>query len=180
MSRISQILDKLGFRGKYADTIVKSFCVEREVYESLRAVLAAQGKSISEEVNELLKKRLTELKGVEQPSAEALDYEALKREHVRLTEETARLTRLLQKSDEYDALKETAENLGLNPQTLENAEEVATKLLQTWEGLKAPAHIFITLLETAKKRRQIEKQIEKIRLKQNLWTIVVLPLPICE
>ncbi|MEM3642127.1 MAG: hypothetical protein QXX79_02405 [Candidatus Bathyarchaeia archaeon] len=38
--------------------------------------------------------------------------------------------------------------------------------MQSWKGLKAPAHIFITLLETAKKRRQIEKQLEQIRLKE--------------
>ncbi|MBS7251542.1 MAG: hypothetical protein KIH08_13280, partial [Candidatus Freyarchaeota archaeon] len=117
-------------------------------------------------VNELLKRRLAELKGTEQPSNEDLNYEALKREHVRLSEETARLTRLLQKSGEYETLLEAAENLGLNQQTLENAEEVKAKLLQTWNGLKAPAHILITLIETAQKRRQTEQKLEKIRLKE--------------
>ncbi|MEM1540242.1 MAG: hypothetical protein QXJ07_02525 [Candidatus Bathyarchaeia archaeon] len=48
--------------------IVKSFCVERAVYESLRAISSARGRSISEEVNELLKKRLAELKCGEQPT----------------------------------------------------------------------------------------------------------------
>ena len=147
--------------------IVKSFCVERPVYESLRAILSAQGRSISEEVNELLKKRLLELKGGEHPTAEAPDYEALKREHVQLMEESIRLTRLLQKTGEYDALIEMAENLGLNTETLEKAEEVAAKLLQTWNGPKAPAHTLITLLETIQKRKQIEKQLEKIRTKRN-------------
>ncbi|MEM2293154.1 MAG: hypothetical protein QXX41_07750 [Nitrososphaerota archaeon] len=146
--------------------IVKSFCVERAVYDGLKTLLAGKGKSISEEVNELLKKRLAELKGGEQPSNEAQNYEALKREHVRLIEESIRLTRLLQKTGEYDALIEMAENLGLNTETLENAEEVAAKLLQTWNGPKAPAHTLITLLETIQKRKQIEKQLEKIRTKR--------------
>ncbi|WP_161997828.1 hypothetical protein, partial [Escherichia coli] len=115
--------------------------------------------------NELLKKRLAELKGSEQPSNTALNYEALKREHVRLTEESIRLANLLRKTGEYDALMETVENLGLNTKTLENLEEVKTKLLQTWEGPKAPAHILITLLETAQKRKQTEKQLEQTRLK---------------
>ena len=53
---------------KYVDTVVKSFCVEREVYERLRAAIAVQGKSISEEVNELSKKRLAELEGSQTPS----------------------------------------------------------------------------------------------------------------
>ncbi|MEM0008334.1 MAG: hypothetical protein QXR89_08780 [Candidatus Bathyarchaeia archaeon] len=151
---------------KYADMIVKSFCVERAVYESLRAFLSAQGRSISEEVNELLKRRLAELKGGEQPPNGAQNYEALKREHVQLMEESIRLTKLLQKTGEYDALIEMAENLGLNTETLENAEEVAAKLLQTWNGPKAPAHTLITLLETIQKRKQIEKQLEKIRTKR--------------
>ncbi|MEM2702841.1 MAG: hypothetical protein QXR45_06745, partial [Candidatus Bathyarchaeia archaeon] len=125
----------------------------------------AQGRSISEEVNELLKKRLAELKGGEQPSNEAPDYEALKREHVQLMEESIRLTKLLQKTGQYDALIETLENLGLNIETLENMEEVKAKLLQTWNGPKAPAHTLITLLETIQKRKQIEKQLEKIRTK---------------
>ncbi|MEM2780948.1 MAG: hypothetical protein QW791_08825 [Candidatus Bathyarchaeia archaeon] len=145
--------------------IVKSFCVERAVYESLRAILSAQGRSISEEVNELLKKRLAELKGGEKPTIGALNYEALKREHVQLMEESIRLTKLLQKTGQYDALIETLEDLGLNTETLENIEEVKAKLLQTWNGPKAPAHTLITLLETIQKRKQTEKQLEEIRTK---------------
>lgn len=151
---------------KYADMIVKSFCVERTVYENLKAILACQGRSLSEEVNGLLKRRLAELRGPQYPSDNILNYEALKREHVRLTEESIRLTKLLRKDGTLKALSKAADNLGLNQETLENTEEISAKLLQNWQGLKAPAHIFITLLETAKKRRQIEKQLEEIRLKE--------------
>ncbi|MEM3698215.1 MAG: hypothetical protein QXQ94_12120 [Candidatus Bathyarchaeia archaeon] len=48
---------------KYADLVVKSFSVEREVFMRLKAILDGQGKSMSEEVNELLKRRLAELEG---------------------------------------------------------------------------------------------------------------------
>jgi predicted CopG family antitoxin len=61
---------------KYADTVVKSFSVEREVYERLRAVLAVQGKSVSEEVNMLLKRRLAELEDSQEPLREAVDGDA--------------------------------------------------------------------------------------------------------
>ncbi|MEM2506310.1 MAG: hypothetical protein QXF61_04620, partial [Nitrososphaeria archaeon] len=76
-----------------------------------------------------------------------------------------RLTKLLQKTGQYDALIETLQDLGLNIETLENIEEVKAKLLQTWNGPKAPAHTLITLLETIQKRKQTEKQLEKIRTK---------------
>jgi hypothetical protein len=46
---------------KYAETIVKSFSLERQVYERLKQALAIQCRSVSEEVNEPLRKRLTEL-----------------------------------------------------------------------------------------------------------------------
>jgi predicted CopG family antitoxin len=50
---------------KYADVVVKSFSVEREVYMRLKAILDDQGKSVSEEVNELLRRRLAELEGLQ-------------------------------------------------------------------------------------------------------------------
>ncbi|MGB9854797.1 MAG: hypothetical protein ACPLRY_08375, partial [Candidatus Bathyarchaeales archaeon] len=50
---------------KYADVVVKSFSVEREVYMRLKAALGGQGRSVSEEVNELLKRRLAELEDLQ-------------------------------------------------------------------------------------------------------------------
>ncbi|MEM3629592.1 MAG: hypothetical protein QXE06_09540 [Candidatus Bathyarchaeia archaeon] len=58
---------------KYADVVVKSFSVEREVYMRLKAILDGHGKSMSEEVNELLKRRLTELEGLQAYSNPAED-----------------------------------------------------------------------------------------------------------
>jgi predicted CopG family antitoxin len=78
---------------KYADTVVKSFSVEREVYTRLRAMLAVQGKFISEEVNTLLRKRLAELEGVAPSAQNNEDYEALKSQHLKLVEEVKRLTK---------------------------------------------------------------------------------------
>ena len=69
---------------KYADTVVKSFSIDREVYTRLRARLAAQGKSISEEVNALLKRRMAELEGVTPSAQGSEDYEALKSQHLKL------------------------------------------------------------------------------------------------
>jgi predicted CopG family antitoxin len=50
---------------KYEYVVVKSFSIEREVYARLKAILDGQGKSVSEEVNELLKRRLAELEGLQ-------------------------------------------------------------------------------------------------------------------
>ena len=116
---------------KYADTVVKSFSVEREVYTRLRAVLAAQGKSISEEVNTLLRKRLAELEGIEASAQANEDYEALKSQHLKLVEEVKRLTKPLEKDGVYESLMGFAYELGLDPAELHNVEEITTKILKT-------------------------------------------------
>ncbi|MEM3578463.1 MAG: hypothetical protein QXX51_08500 [Candidatus Bathyarchaeia archaeon] len=150
---------------KYADMVVKSFSIEREVYTRLKADLAVQGKSISEEVNELLRKRLAELEGSEgQPLQVAADYEALKRQHIKLSEETMRLTKTLRNMGVYEELRNMAKDLGLDFDTLSNVEEVGAQLLKNWEGRKTSAHLFITLLETGKKKKAIEKKLEETRL----------------
>ncbi|MEM3698210.1 MAG: hypothetical protein QXQ94_12095 [Candidatus Bathyarchaeia archaeon] len=139
---------------KYVDMVVKSFSIEREVYTRLKTALAAHGKSISEEVDNLLKKRLAELEGSEgQPLQDATNYEALKRQHIKLAEETIRLTNTLKRIGVYEDLRDLAENLGLDFETLSNLEEVTIQMFKNWEGRKTSAHLFITLLETAKRKK---------------------------
>ena len=150
---------------KYADTIVKSFSLERQIYERLKQALAIQGKSLSEEVNELLHKRLAEIEGAEDSTQDALNYEALKREHVKLAEEVNRLIKLLQKDGTYDQLMVTAAELGLDTE-LSKADEVIANLLQKWSEDKTALHIFITLMETSKHKKAIEKKLEQIRLRE--------------
>ena len=156
---------------KYADTVVKSFSIEREVYTRLRAVLASQGKSISEEVNTLLKRRLAELEGVEASAQSKEDYEALKSQHLKLVEEVKRLTKPLEKDGVYESLMGFAYELGLDLTDLHNVEDIATKILKNWrehiDQNVQPSHIhlFITLLEKGKQKKAIERKLTETRLK---------------
>ena len=152
---------------KYAETIVKSFSLERQTYERLKQSLAIQGRSISEEVNELLRKRLAEIEGSEASTKDAQNYEALKREHVKLAEEVNRLIKLLQREGAYDQLMGIVAELGLDTE-LNNAEEVIAKLMQKWNEDKTALHIFLTLIETSKHKKAIERKLEQIRLKEGL------------
>jgi len=94
-----------------------------------------------------------------------LNYEALKREHVKLAEEVNRLIKLLQKDGTYNQLMEMVAELGLDTE-LNNANEVIAKLLHKWTEDKTALHIFITLIETSKHKKAIERKLEQIRLKQ--------------
>jgi predicted CopG family antitoxin len=155
---------------KYADTVIKSFSVEREVYTRLRAMLAAQGKSISEEVNALLKRRLAELEGVEASARSSEDYEALKSQHLKLVEEVNRLTKPLEKNGVYESLMAFAYELGLDLTDLHNVEEIATKILKNWKSQldqniqPSHIHLFITLLEKGKQKKDIERKLTETRL----------------
>ena len=150
---------------KHAETIVKSFSLERQVYERLKQALAVRGRGISEEINELLRRRLAEIEGVEAQAKESSNYEALKREHVKLAEEVNRLIKLLQRDGTYDQLMETVAELGLDTE-LSNANEVIAKLMQKWSEDKTALHIFITLIETSKQKKTIERKLEQIRRTQ--------------
>ena len=156
---------------KYADTVVKSFSVEREVYTRLRAMLAVQGKSISEEVNALLKRRLAELEGVTPSVYGNEDYEALKSQHLKLVEEVKRLTKPLKKDGVYESLMRFAYELGLDLTDLHNVAEIATKILENWRGQldqniqPSHIHLFITLLEKGKQKKAIERKLTETRLK---------------
>jgi uncharacterized protein YdiU (UPF0061 family) len=150
---------------KYAETIVKSFSLERQIYERLKQALAVRGRSISEEVNELLRRRLAEIEGVEDSARDSLNYEALKREHVKLAEEVNRLIKLLQREGAYNQLMEMIAELGLDTE-LNNANEVIAKLLQKWQEDKTALHIFITLIETSKHKKAIERKLDEIRRAQ--------------
>jgi len=150
---------------KHAETIVKSFSLDRQVYDRLKQALAVWGRSISEEVNELIRRRLAEIEGSEALAKESLNYEALKREHVKLAEEVNRLIKLLQKDGTYNQLMETVAELGLDTE-LNNANEVIAKLMQKWSEDKTALHIFITLIETSKHKKAIERKLDEIRLKQ--------------
>jgi predicted CopG family antitoxin len=156
---------------KYADTVVKSFSIDREVYTRLRAMLAAQCKSISEEVNALLKRRLAELEGVEASAQSKEDYEALKSQHLKLVEEVKRLTKPLEKDGVYESLMRFAHELGLDLTDLHNVEEITTKILQNWKSQldqniqPSHIHLFITLLEKGKQKKAIERKLTETRLK---------------
>jgi hypothetical protein len=134
-------------------------------------MLASQGKSISEEVNALLKRRMAELEGVATSAYQNENYEALKSQHLKLVEEVKRLTKPLEKDGVYESLMRFAHALGLDLTDLHNVEEIATKILKNWrEHLNQniqPSHIhlFITLLEKGKQKKDIERKLTEIRLR---------------
>jgi hypothetical protein len=134
--------------------------VDGEVYDALRKAISP--KKISYEIEDLMEKRLAELKGTEYRQEEQVDYEALKREHDRLVKEVDRQEKWLRKRKAYENLARLAVKVGLTPD-LSRLDEVAPKLRREWTGSPQDAHLFISLLEAVRARRELERKLDEIR-----------------
>ena len=149
---------------KYGDAEPHCFHVDREVYARLKQVLVERfGKSVSEEVNDLLRKRLAELEGTQPPAYETVEYEALKREYAKLFDEVERLKAVLKKVGCYDELISLVRELGLHFGDLHNMWNIVPKLMQGWED-RGQTHMFINLLEKVKKKRELERKLTQARM----------------
>lgn len=157
---------------KYGEIVRSGVALDASVIRELKPLLALQNKSLNELVNELLKAELARLKGLPVKEGEA-EYEKLKKEHLKLDAEVVRLTRHLQRLGDYDELESLARELGLNFQTLENSEDVTASMLAKWDGRPSSLHVFVTLMETARQKRQLEQRLEEIRLRGSVTTHVV-------
>ncbi|MEM2922244.1 MAG: hypothetical protein QXF26_08020 [Candidatus Bathyarchaeia archaeon] len=143
-----------------------TFYGEADVYEKFKKLLNAKepGRKISEELNNLMKKRIMELEGRPDQEIDPVEYEALKRQHSRLDKDEETLTKKLRKRKVYDDLCSLAYKLGLDFKNCSNADEVAPKLLKEWDG-GGDIHEFITLTETIWEKRQVERRLAEIRMK---------------
>ncbi|MEM3578439.1 MAG: hypothetical protein QXX51_08375 [Candidatus Bathyarchaeia archaeon] len=149
---------------KYVDAESHCFHVDGQVYARLKQVLSERfGKSISEEVNDLLRKRLAELEGTQPPAYEAADYENLKREYAKLFDEVERLKAVLKKVGCYDELMSLVHELGLDFGDLHNMWDIVPELMQSWED-RGQAHLFISLMEKAKKKKELERKLTETRM----------------
>ncbi|MEM3577258.1 MAG: hypothetical protein QXX51_02225 [Candidatus Bathyarchaeia archaeon] len=149
---------------KYVDAEPHCFHVDHQVYAKLKQILMEKfGRSVSEEVNDLLRKRLAELEGTQPPAYETADYENLKREYAKLFDEVERLKTALKKLGCYDELIDLVRELGLDFGDLHNMWDIVPKLMQSWED-RGQAHQFISLMEKAKKKKELERKLTETRM----------------
>jgi len=121
-------------------------------------------------VSQLVNRLLADALGVVAKSDDALEdfsYDMLRKKHLKLSRELIGLERHMKDyGDDYRALVELANSLGLEIQELSNLDTVMPELISEWEGSRGTLHLFITLLEKAKEKKQIERQLERCRLEQ--------------
>jgi len=137
-------------------------------YEELKRLCRSRGVSVSSEINELIKKRVSELEGREYDAIEEADYEALKRELFRLVQECDRLRKVLEKRGSRQRLLELTDEI-MQEMGVEKIggrgifKEVSARIIRKWNGRREDAHIFVNLLELEKEKAEVLRRLEIAR-----------------
>ena len=129
-----------------------------------RLVELGYARNASQLVNRILAETLGKLE--DSGVSRDLVYETLKRRHLLLTRELKSLEKELRGyGGDYEALVGLAEDFELDFERLSNVDEVVPKLVREWKGGRGSLHLFITLLEKAREKKQIESRLDRFRLK---------------
>ena len=140
----------------------RTIYVNLDVYEKVLDAAWKTGKSLNELINEFLYNLVGQTG--EMPKAEA-DYNRLKREFLGLVRETQALVKTLRDLGTYEQLTGLAFSLGLKAD-LSNMREIIPKIMDAWKEDQDSLSIFIDLLETAHRKREIQKALNEIRKSQ--------------
>ena len=151
-------------------------CVKRPVtlyldsdqYELLKKTCIATGVSVSTKVDELIRHSIAETTGEKGEAVNPVDYEDLKRRHIKMVAELDKLYKRLEKTKRSDDMVEFAQKLGLDTKNFTNLTELAPTMLEKWHaqgGLKEHMHLFIAYLELLRDKRQLEASLEETRRK---------------
>jgi len=141
---------------KYPGNMVhRSIYVDRDLWDKARVHAATKGKSLNELVNEYL---WSVVYGQEAEKIE-YNYQGLKKDFVKFVRETRRLVATLKDMGVYDELTGLAFKLGLKSD-LSNVAEIIPKLTLEWPD-EDSLIVFIDLLETSLRKREIAESISK-------------------
>ena len=146
---------------------VVSIYVDPEAYMEMKQLCRDRlGVSVSQKLDELIRQWVEEATGKEFREAVREDYGAMKQQHIKMVKELDRLERHLKKKKVLDDLVRMVQKSGLDTGTFNNLDEVALKLLDAWTRLEhssEDAHIFISYLELARDKKQLEQQLGELR-----------------
>jgi hypothetical protein len=117
--------------------------------------------NVSGELDAFIKRRVAELTG--RPVDNTEEYEALKVRHRALVSMVETLQKRLSKqADNYNKANILLGELGIKSD-MGNTAELIPKFLSTWGGSKEFMHEYLSLVEAAKDKKDIERRLSEIR-----------------
>jgi len=128
------------------------------------------GMSASQKLENYMKACISEYEGrpIDSPVEYEADYEALKKQHIKLVTEADKLAKRLAKTKQVDNMKELAEKLGLDTQNFSNLTKLAPEMTEKWKakgGAEEHIDLFIAYLELVKEKRKAEAELRELRKK---------------
>jgi len=139
--------------------------LDSEQYELLKKTCIATGVSVSVKVDELIRHSIAETTGEKGEAGNPVDYEDLKRRHIKMVAELDKLYKRLEKTKRFDDMVEFAQKLGLDTKNFSNLTGLAPTMLEKWNGLEEHLHLFISYLELLRDKRQVEANLKETRKK---------------
>jgi len=144
------------------------YITDRQAFEECKRLLKLQGRSLSEEIMYFVLRRLDELRGTVDPSASIEEtgkrYEKLKDRYSCLVEQVAKM---LKRLEEWKELLDEADNLfdslGLKPDLSNLTKEMISKFMLAWRGNQEFMHEYITLVEVAREKKEVETRLREMR-----------------
>ena len=134
---------------------VRTLYLTSSSYQRLKDLVSP--KPVSQEIDGLIGKRVSVLEGGEYDPAERVDIQALHVEHQRVIRDLDRLQNKLLKKGVYKDLAQLAFKVGLDKKDYANAAEISSEFLNQWTGPKEYALEFVNVMETAKRKHEVEK-----------------------
>ena len=142
----------------------RSIYMDLDIWEKAKRIVASKGKSL----NELLFEFVCALaEGGPEAQRIEYDYASLKKDFVLLVKQTRYLVNTLKELGTYEDLTGLAFQLGLR-EDLSNMEEIIPKLVKAWMGDPDSLNIFIDLLETSKRKREVAESLNQMRAQKYL------------
>jgi len=149
----------------------RTLYIDDAVWERIQELVRlGYAKNASQLVNELLTESLAKFS--KSGKLSSVSYEALKLRHLTLAQNVIRLQNKLKRAygPEYRELLSLIRSLGLEFETFSNLSVVAPQLISRWKGHPTPLHLFITLLEQSKEKREIERKLSELRKRIYFYT----------
>ena len=140
----------------------RSLYIDINVWDRAKVQAAKMGKSVNELINDFL----WNLAYSDEIQKLEYDYQGLKKDFIRLVKETRHIVATLKELGVYDQITSLAFKLGLK-EDLSNIGEIIPKLTLEWADQDSLI-VFIDLLETSKRKRDIADAITRVVAKKYL------------
>ena len=137
--------------------------LDYDQYQKFKQVCAGLGATVSAKVDELIRSSM-EAAGEKVETTNPVEYETLKKQHLKLVSELDKLEKRLEKTGEFDNMIDFIEKLGLNTKTYGNLTAMAPVMLEKWKakgGAKEDMLIFLAYLKLIQQKRQVEAKLEE-------------------